>query len=80
MDERMAYVGLCPGCERVMLMTIDAPEWRKEVAHDVADIILHGYVLKHVTAEESRTMLYSCKCKKAGDGQTTLFPTATPGE
>jgi len=78
MSEVMTYAGLCPGCERALILTVDAPDRRESVAEDVAEIIRASLVLRHITVEEARGIPFGCRCPKAhADGQVPLFAEET---
>ena len=48
-----AYRGICKH-GKVRLMTVDKPEYAKDVAKDIADCIRHGLTVDRVTVEEAR--------------------------
>lgn len=70
-ESRPCYMGRCPGCNNVIALTLDMPEYRKDVARDVAEWIRDGLVVERSTAREGRKLFDSCTC---GTGQTETLP------
>lgn len=60
------YVGLCAcGCGAIPAATVDLPQYRKDTADFVADLIRSGMEVKRLPVSETR--LSFCECKRPKD-------------
>lgn len=74
-DSRAAYSGKCPGCNHVVALTIDAPEYRKDVAKEIASWINDGLIVERTTVGEGRNTFDNCICGKQQAETLPLFAT-----
>jgi hypothetical protein len=71
-----AYIGKCPGCKQVIAATVDAPEYRDDVAKDVAEWIRDGLIVERSTVGEARKLFNNCACNS--EKPLPLFSQETP--
>lgn len=63
-ESRPCYMARCPGCNHVIALTLDAPEYRKDVARDVAEWIADGLIVERSTAAVGRKLFDLCVCPR----------------
>lgn len=61
---RPCYMARCQGCNHVVALTLDAPEYRKDVARDVAEWIADGLIVERSTAKIGRELFNGCTCPR----------------
>ena len=71
----MAYVATVPGCGCVVATTVDAPEYARDTAKEVAAWVRDGLTISRHTVEEVRAMPFRrCPHRTKGKrGQPGLF-------
>lgn len=71
----MAYVATVPGCGCVVAATVDAPEYARDTAKEVASWVRRGLTISRHTVEAVRTMPFrTCPHRATGKrGQPGLF-------
>lgn len=53
-DDTPAWIARDPRCGHNLLVMVDSPEHRREVAKEIADCIRHGLVPERVTVSQAR--------------------------
>lgn len=60
----MAYVGTHSSCGGWVYLGVDNPNYAKDTAKDVADLIRRGYAVSRMTVAEARKLTTACECKR----------------
>lgn len=63
-DSRYSYGGRCPGCNHVIALTVDAPEYRDDVAATIAEWVRDGLIVERFTVDEARNLFDICACNQ----------------
>ncbi len=64
-DNADCIVARAPCCKRLIFATVN--EGRKiglKEKREIADMVIEGYMIEHMTAAEVRKADWGCKCKK----------------
>jgi hypothetical protein len=61
-ESRPCYAAKCSGCGHVVGLTLDEPQYRKDVAKQIAKWIRRGLVIERMTAKEGRALFDLCTC------------------
>lgn len=69
---RMSYIGRKP-CGCVVCAAVDSPQYRKEVARDIAKWVRSGLTIERVPCSDVRTLPFGCTHKKATARQEALL-------
>jgi len=64
-ENEMAYVAICE-CGGLVMATVDLPEYRKDVAKEVASCIKKGYEIGRMTVKKVKAAKW-CKCKSTAN-------------
>lgn len=59
-ENGMAYIGRCPGCQNIVMGIVDDPEYKKDIAKQVADGIKNGLQVERVPLP---VKFARCKCE-----------------
>lgn len=59
-----AYIGRCPHCNGAMASSADLPEWRKETAKGVAQMIRDGLIVGREEFGTVGIMIDGCNCAR----------------
>lgn len=79
-DATHAHVGICSSCGKMFAASVDLPEYRKQNAKFVADIVRRGHRLGHVLITEVRSATW-CDCHKSeqkAPAQADAFASVAP--
>lgn len=75
-ESRPSYGGRCPGCNHVVALMVDDPEYRNDVAKEIAKWIRHGLIIERFTVGEGRKLFDLCACNKQRSETLPLFEEA----
>ena len=72
-DNADCIVARTPCCKRLIFATVnDGRKLDIKTKREIADMVIEGYTLEHMTAAEVRKSDWGCECKKPA------FPKGTP--
>ena len=61
-EEVYAYVGIKPCCKKIVAAFVDKPEYKKDIAKEVASWIKDGLTVSRVVCDE--LTIQECKCEE----------------
>lgn len=81
-EQVFCYVGVMPGCGCAGVVTVDKPEYAKDTAKTVAQMVRDGLEVKRMTVEEFRAINnFGCakklrmkECAKGGQLELSTPP------
>jgi hypothetical protein len=77
-ESRPCYAAQCTGCGHVTGLILDEPQYREDVAKQIAEWIRYGLVIERMTAKEGRALFDICTCN-ANNAVITPLPLFTAG-
>jgi hypothetical protein len=73
MNEKYAYIGRKRECKCAVAIIVDQPEYRRDVAKQVAEFIRDGYVVEYVDLEQGIQLVHSCPHRTPVANQAALL-------
>lgn len=70
---KFAYIGRKPDCGCVVAIIVDMPEYKKDVAKQVAEFIRDGLEIERVDLDAGKQELHSCPHGKVSSAQKALL-------
>ncbi len=65
MPDEGAYIGVCPGCKKVVAVMMDGPDEQDEIIEFVTGLLEGGRMVTHITNNEIPALdMGHCRCEK----------------